>query len=133
MVDRSDPFAEFERILEQLNQSTGDFMHGEEPPVDLLEYSDAFEVIMDVPGIEKDDVDLRLAGQTLILRADRDRDIAEDATYRRRERPRGPIERSVDLPEDVTEDEVTARLADGELHVTLPRASVEEAHDIDIE
>jgi Hsp20/alpha crystallin family len=50
----------------------------------------------------------------------------------RAERTYRKFSRSFMMPEDVSEDEITATFRDGELKVTLPRPTVETPHTIEI-
>jgi HSP20 family protein len=138
MSDRTDPFAELERLLDRLNDAAGRGFEGPlapapTPPVDLVDAGEAFEVRVDLPGVAREDVDLRLAGETLHLSADAD-EGSEAVTYLKQERRRRDLDRAVELPEPVEEEAVTASLSNGVLTVTLPKVSPdEETLEIDIE
>lgn len=102
--------------------------------VDLVEREDEFVATADLPGFERDDVDVRVTGRTLRIAAEHTAIGEGDAErFLRRERGRGSTHRSIRLPEDVDAERVNARLTNGVLIVTLPKPDVEEARTIEIE
>jgi len=138
MSDRRDLFGELESLIERLDDAAvgldAPFAPARTPPVDVLDAGGAVEVRADLPGVAREDVDLRLAGGTLHLAADAPVDAPEDATYVTQERTRNRLDRAVDLPVPVEAEAVTASLTDGVLTVTLPKVSpTDEGTEIDIE
>lgn len=140
MSDRSHPLSDLERLVERLNDAAGGNIEGALapspwPPVDVVDTGDDFEVRIDVPGAEREDVDLRLSGRTLSVTVDREHEMTtEDETTVRSERRRERTTREVELPEPVDQSGVAASLSGGVLTVTLPKEMPEsETHDIDIE
>ena len=153
MAMGSNPFKEIERLLDRMGRS-GDWPTEmlRDVPMDVVDHGDRFEVTVDVPGFDRDAIDLMLSGQTLRISAERElereerdtdeeeapggavRTADEGVTYVRKERRRESIERSVELPEAVDEEAVEANLANGVLTVTLPKlGAADEARQIDIE
>jgi len=47
--------------------------------------------------------------------------------------PHDPIQKSIRLPDDIDKENVSARMKNGVLTVTLPKLEIEEARTIDIE
>jgi HSP20 family protein len=105
--------------------------------VDVAEYDDEIVVTADLPGFEKSDIDLSLAGDALTIRADRDSESeAESGNYVRRERRRQSVYRTISLPAEVDESETGASYANGVLTVTLPMIHTDDeddSHHIDVE
>lgn len=137
------PFEELERLFRrmsrQFEEATDEWEPGVESPgridLDVVEREDAYEVSADLPGFEKDDVDVRLSGRTLRIEAEREeREEREDeGTYLQQERRRS-VSRAVTLPEPVDADAVSASYENGVLTVTVPRAEpVTEGATIEIE
>ncbi|MFB6206821.1 MAG: Hsp20/alpha crystallin family protein [Haloglomus sp.] len=132
----------FERIERMLEAAGTDFPHtrmlGEEhatTAVDVAEQDGEFVVTCDLPGFEKDDIDLRVTDHTLHLHAEHTTEEAvEEEDYLHRERKRTDVSRSISLPEDVDEAAVSATHEDGVLTVRLPKAREEadEAHEVPI-
>jgi HSP20 family protein len=157
MSGRSNPFDEMERFFERLSErfdemgrqfdesalpSRGDApmslpgLPGGETAVDVVDDGDAFVVVVDLPGFERDDVDLQLREDRLRFEASRERDeetVSSDGRYVRRERRRQSVGRTVRLPEPVVADGVSATLTNGVLRVTLPKAERDAGHRIEVE
>ncbi|GAA0669828.1 Hsp20/alpha crystallin family protein [Natronoarchaeum mannanilyticum] len=136
------PFDEFERMLERMNQQLGQFegganvqVGGSSASVDVADQGDEFVVTADLPGYDTEDIDLTLADDTVRIEAEREEEMEdEDEQYIRRERRHQRVSRSVPLPEAVDEDSVSASYNNGVLTVTLPkRHGVDDGHHIDIE
>jgi HSP20 family protein len=110
--------------------------------VDLADDGTAYVVTVDLPGFERDDVDVDLREQRLTIRADREDRVDEaeptdgdDARYVRRERRRRSVDRTVHLPGPVVPAEATASLHNGVLTVRLPTRDRGDpsGHEIDVE
>lgn len=85
----------------------------------------------ELPGINPDDIDISVTGDTLTLSGSCKPDEApESAQYHRRERPRGDFNRTVQLPYAVDPDKVEARVERGVLTIVLPRAEAEKPRQI---
>lgn len=147
MSMRGNPFEEIERLFERLSRQFDEASRSwerDEPlelwpttesmAVDLAEHDDAFVVTVDLPGFERDEVEVRLADRTLHVDAEHE-EAAEEAeeAYLRRERRHESMHRSLRLPAEVDEEDVTARMKNGVLTVTLAKVEAEEARRIDIE
>jgi HSP20 family protein len=105
--------------------------------VDVAEHDDEIVVTADLPGFEKEEIDLSIAGDALTISADRDVESEHDSgSYVRRERRHRSVRRTVPLPTEVREDEASASYVNGVLTVTLPRETIDEdddSHRIDVE
>ena len=109
-------------------------MDGENAAMDVAETDDAFVVTVDLPGFTREDVSVRMMGQTLEVSADREERHEEgDEEYIRRERHHQSVGRSVSLPDEVDPESVTARINNGVLTVTVPRSETTQSHEIEIE
>lgn len=126
-------FDEFEDLLDRMSDQFEDpRARPDEVRVDVADEEGRFVVAADLPGFESPDVDLTLSGRRLTIAGDRE-EPDDDRRYLRRERPRGWVRRTITLPEDVVEEEVTAGLDDGVLTVHLPKAHEREGHSIEID
>jgi HSP20 family protein len=104
--------------------------------VDLVERDDTFVVTADLPGFERDDVEVTVTDHTLRIEAGgetTDREEDEEGRYLRQERRHRSVDRSVRLPEEVDTDAATGTMRHGVLTVTLPKLIVEEAHQVEID
>ena len=131
---RFDPFRELATMQDRINRIFGDaytrrFEDGDLtqrgewlPPVDIYENADQ-EIVLkaELPGIAREDIDLRVENNTLTLRGERKREaeIKQDQ-YHRVERSFGSFTRSFSLPSRVDTDKVRAEFKDGVLSITLP-------------
>ena len=94
-----------------------------QPPVDLVESSDGFEVRIDVPGLQREQLQLELRDQLLMVRGKKERLSSEPPSRRffLMERFFGTFLMEVEIPHAVHPRKAEARLHQGVLSVTLPR------------
>ena len=104
---------------------------GWQPPVDLYETADAYVVTAEVPGIERDDIDIQTGdGRLTLSGARRERPVACEQ-FHRIERGHGNFSRTFQLPMPIDAEHISADLRDGVLTVTCPKvsdASVRQIH-----
>jgi HSP20 family protein len=120
------PFDDIERMFDRMTRGFESIEGGlsESVAVDVAETDDEYVVVADLPGFDRGDIDVELAGETLTVSAAADGDDEDDdRRYLRRERPRGPVSRSVRLPEAVDPEATDAAHEAGVLTVTLPKAA----------
>jgi HSP20 family protein len=118
--------SEFERFLREAFSPTS--AEGEvstrtwAPPVDIYENGDNLVLKAELPGINPDDVEIRVEDNTLYLKGERkfEKDVKEQ-NYHRVERSYGTFTRSFSLPNSVDADKVTANFKDGILTLTMPK------------
>ncbi len=118
--------SEFDRFLrEAFSPVTGE---GEvstrtwAPAVDIYEDGDNLVLKAELPGINPDDVEIRVEDNTLYLKGERkfEKDVKEQ-NYHRVERSYGTFTRSFSLPNSVDADKVAANYKDGVLTLTMPK------------
>ncbi len=106
---------------------------GGETTANLEDEGDAYVFVMDVPGFEKEDVDLTFRNGALSVRAHPDAEEGSDAYRSVRSRR---VAKRVPIPKEVVADEITASYHNGVLEVRLPIVEDErdeDGHRIDIE
>lgn len=93
------------------------------PPAELRETERAHLLAIELPGLTREDVDLSIEGDTLLVTGHKT-EMSDDATatYRMSERRYGRFERAFPLQPDVERAGIEARFRDGVLHVTLPKS-----------
>ncbi|MCC4765277.1 Hsp20 family protein [Methanosarcina sp. DH1] len=132
---RWDPFEEIRRTQERLNQLFEDFMPMEEwgggkvytPAIDIKEEDDKLIVTTDLPGINKEDVQINLKEDMLEISAKTGKEKeTEEEGYLRRERAYTQFYRAIRLPASVKEEGSTAKMENGVLKITLPKMQLEE-------
>jgi len=149
MTDRYDPFEEIEELFDRMSRQFEDLgreveselpaVVGGEPRVDVAETDDEVRVTADLPGFERDDIEVTVDETALTIAAEREEDVEEtaggDARYHRRERRRRSVSRRIRLPADVEADAAEATHANGVLTVRLPKVAPEEGggHTIEVE
>jgi len=91
------------------------------PHLNVKKDGNSFVVTAEVPGIDIEDLEIRVEGDTLSLKGERKRPAAlEGVSYHRRERAAGTFQRSLTLPNKVDADSVSATYKNGVLKVVLP-------------
>ena len=106
-------------------QSTmAQWSHGEVMPrVDETEDEKAFHIEVELPGMDKDDVDITLANGLLTIRGEKKREEEEKGKdFYRKERSFGAFRRSLPIPADVDESKIDASFKKGVLHIELPKS-----------
>ena len=93
------------------------------PRVDVLESDAEYRILMDLPGVKSDNLEINLEDQDLTVKAEREIDLDEGWSARRRERPaRASFSRTFSLGNAVEIDHIGAHLEDGVLQITLPKS-----------
>ena len=98
--------------------------------LDVIDRKKKLVVRGELPGVEKDDIEVTIMGDRLMLEAERefDEEDRKDAYYRR-ELGYGKLMRfCVALPVKVDAESIHAKLKDSILEVTLPELEVAERH-----
>lgn len=105
------------------------------PAVDLWETDHELHLLVDLPGVAADGVELTLLGSTLQLKARRQIPVfaVEGARQHLRERPQAGYERSVTLPIVVDPESVRAVVRDGLLSITLKKRPDLQARPIPVQ
>lgn len=94
------------------------------PLVDMYDMTDRYIVHAEVPGLSSEDVEVSYLNGTLTLRGDKKypEGIQEDDQRGMRlERRYGRFTRTIDLPDDIDADKLSARCRDGLLTVSIPK------------
>lgn len=92
-----------------------------QPEVDVFDAEGRHVILVDLPGVAKDAVKVRLEGARLVIEGERKPPRVKGA-LRTHERGHGPFRREFLLPTDVQADGVVAKLEEGVLRVEVPRS-----------
>ncbi len=91
--------------------------------VDMYETDEDVVVKASVPGVDPDDLDISITGDTLTIKGESTREEeVEEENYVCRERYYGAFSRSVAIPASVEADKADASFEDGVLTLRLPKA-----------
>lgn len=105
------------------------------PATDIHEYTDRFELYVDVPGVDADKVDITLEDGVLTIQGERTLPTgkkSETPQFRRTERGAGQFYRRFVLPDTADSDNVKANGKNGVLTVTIPKHAKAMARRIQI-
>ncbi len=93
--------------------------------VDVHETDDAFEIHADLPGIKKEDIDVRLENDVLTVSASKNTEKEEKKKGKvvYRERSSGMLSRSFHVNPGTTHSDIQANFVDGVLTLSVPKKS----------
>ncbi len=92
---------------------------------DVKETSEGYEIDIDLPGYQKDEVQAKLEDGYLTIQASKSENQEKkdsDGKYIRRERYVGAMSRSFYVGEGIRKEDIKARFEDGILNLTVPKA-----------
>lgn len=141
------PLGELETLQQEMNrlfdfsigrwpESSGDFLDEGiwNPTIDILDAKDHLVVKADIPGITKDEIEVTVQDNNLILKGEKKHEEkSKDKNYIREERYYGSFYRSIPLPANVNSDQVKALYKNGVLELTLPKREDAKPKQINVE
>jgi HSP20 family protein len=134
------PTREFEDIYDRMGQLMNlafglapvDVAEGPWIPLaDLSETDDAYVVEADLPGVNRDQIDIQLQDRELVITGEVP-ESGQKGRRHRRSRRTGRFEFRTYLPGDVNADAVDAQLSNGVLTVTIPKSQEAQPRQIEI-
>lgn len=138
---RWDPFQELVNINNRLSRTLGeaypnateDSFGAWAPPVDIFEKNDHLVIRAEIPGVKREDMDVRIENGVLTLHGERkhESEVKEENSYRM-ERVYGTFTRSFSLPTTVDAGKIAATYKDGILEVTVPKAETAKPKKVEI-
>lgn len=90
------------------------------PKTDLLDAGEAFRVVMEVPGVAEENIEIALQGRTLMVAGLRET-VDDESQLVFSERPSGHFQRNIELPQEVDREGTSAHLQAGLLIINLPK------------
>lgn len=93
---------------------------------DVIENADSFEIIMDIPGVQKDNIKIDLEDGCLTISASNDesseqKNVKDGSTYIRKERHSGQYKRRFFVGKNLTTDDIKAKFENGTLKIDFPK------------
>jgi HSP20 family protein len=140
LAERWDPFHELDDLhgrMERLMQGmltdtrTGNGPALWTPPVDVEETEDAWIVEAELPGIKREDVDIQVRGNELVISGEI-KERERKGILRRRTRRVGAFEYRVALPGDTDPDAIDATLKEGVLTLRVPKPQREQPRHVEV-
>jgi HSP20 family protein len=102
------------------------------PAINVWEDQDHLYAEAELPGLKMEDIEVLVTDDQLTVRGNRTVDVPDTARALRRERAVGEFERTVGLPVPIDTEGVEARLTDGVLTITLPKAAAVKPRKIEV-
>ena len=101
--------------------------------VDILHHEKELIVRAELPGVEKNDVEVTIAGDRLTIEAEREFEEEETKeSFYRHELGYGELRRTIALPVEIDTDHIEAELKDGILSVKLPKIQAATRHTVKV-
>ena len=121
----------FEDATQRRNQEEGDEFERADwtPAADIYETETGFLLALDLPGIDREALEIDAEDNRLIVKGTRT--ITESKQYRT-ERPRGKFLRTFSVPASVDQTKIGAEYKDGVLQIRLPKRTEQKPKKIDI-
>jgi HSP20 family protein len=132
-IIRWDPFRDLVTLREKMNRLFEEAYstRGEErdlvscswsPSVDIYETEQELVLTAEVPGIEDNNIEIKIEDNTLTLKGERKFEKeTEEENYHRIERAYGSFYRSFSLPPHINQDKIEAEHENGVLKITMPK------------
>jgi HSP20 family protein len=127
-----DPAGELDRIRRELDElfdptprrffSDGLFDREFSPAMDVVENEDGYLVSLDLPGVDRKDLDISVADNVLTVKGEKKSDGENgESKFYRKESWEGSFQRTISLPGGVDAGKIDAKMRDGVLAISLPK------------
>ena len=133
-VATTEGFSGIDRLFDELfdgffTRPTGSWM----PAADVTEASDHVDIRLDLPGLERKDIEITTENGQLLISGNREETKLDEGAGRvRRERRFGSFSRRFSVGDRFELEKVTAEYRDGVLHVRVPKREAAVAKRIEI-
>ncbi|KFG04306.1 heat-shock protein [Streptomyces scabiei] len=131
------PLTEFDQLLSEMSGLIESTVGGATtavawtPSADVAESDDAFRVEIELPGVRSQDIDVEANGQELVVTGEI-KEKEHKGVLRRSTRRTGAFEYRLRLPGEVDTEKINARMSDGVLTITVPKAEVAKPRHVEI-
>ena len=129
-----DPHSEVNRLFDEMFSNLGSITSRRQrtqqsqwaPALDVVQDDGDLLIRAELPGVKREDVEITLHERVLTISGERRaEELREGSGYHVRERRHGSFRRSLVLPHDVEEGQVSAQFEDGVLEVRVPGGATE--------
>jgi HSP20 family protein len=126
------------RLFEDVFSQSGDYdsetMGAWRPPVDIIDTDAGIIIFVEIPGVDKEAVDIEVKENVLSISGERSvDDTVGNGSYMRSERVFGRFARSFALPAMIPTDKITASFKNGVLKITIPKPEAEQPRQVSIQ
>lgn len=134
-----DPVNEFASIQNEFNRVFANSLVSKEPEgwnpsVDLSETKDSYKIKADIPGINKEDIDISYEDKKLTIKGERKTsEIQEDENFYKKEITYGSFQRIVYLGQDIDTENIKATYNSGVLELNIPKSEKAKSKKIVLE
>jgi HSP20 family protein len=105
---------------------------GSYPPINIFQQGDDLVAIIELPGIQKADLNIQAKENTVRIAGQKAIDYPEGASLHRRERVSGVFDRTLVVPMQIDPEGIRAEYNDGLLALFIPRAEQDKPRTIEI-
>ena len=91
------------------------------PQFEVQETLDSFQIFAELPGMNKKNIDIDIIDNVLTISGEKSKKDVESNEYHYSEMSYGKFSRGFNLPEDVIDDKISAKMKDGILAIYIPR------------
>jgi HSP20 family protein len=118
----NDPFADFDKVFDDMRAMSVPASRGIVPPVDMYETKEAVVVETPIPGVEPGKLDVSIDNGILTIKGSSERKTeVDDKNYYRKEVRQGTVFRQVALPTAVDGTKAQASFENGILKIHVPK------------
>jgi len=125
------------RVMEEITRATEPCMgvdNVREPHIDIVDDEDKLTVIVDLPGVRKEDIKVDIKSNVLEITAEcKEETDKAGKEYIRRERAYSRYKRCIHLPTEIDSGKTKAIFREGVLELALPKTDVERVKNIEVE
>ena len=123
----------FNRLFDVPREENADSLGSWSPAVDIYDRGNEVVIHAEIPGMKKEDIDVRVENNVLTVRGKKERsEEVKEEGYFRTERSYGSFSRSFSLPSTVDASKISAEYKEGVLTLNVPKAEEAKARQIDV-
>ncbi len=135
LVKRYEPFNDIRRSFDLVNQIINSVEKKMETPSEIVDFipkvntregESAYHIEVELPGIKKEDVDVKVDGNILTISGERKvKDEVKEDDYYKVESKYGRFSRSFTLPEKVDVENIHAQSDNGIVEIVIPKLTID--------
>lgn len=104
------------------------------PKVDIIDRENEILVRADLPGVEKENLEVSMTDNTVTIKGETSKEVKEEkGDYYRRETMHGSFSRTVALPSDIDNTQAKASFKNGVLELTVPKVEKAKRRTVTVE